>query len=122
MTASHFSFSALRLVSLNGLVAVLAGCAAIAPTASPPPNDPVTLRINVFQGSSNIPIYMAMERGDFARRGITPVLQFTPNSTQQREGLTTGKFEIAVAAVDNAVAVIEVAKKTLSSLLAVTAA
>jgi ABC-type nitrate/sulfonate/bicarbonate transport system substrate-binding protein len=54
---------------------------------------------------------MAIERGDFARRGITPVLQFTPNSTQQREGLATGKFEIAVAAVDNAVHVIEVAKQ-----------
>jgi len=111
LTASHFSFSALRLVSLAGLAAGLVACAAIVPTAPPPPNDPVTLRINVFRGSSNIPIYMAMERGDFTRRGITPVLQFTPNSNEQRDGLAAGKFEIAVAAVDNAVAMIEVAKK-----------
>jgi ABC-type nitrate/sulfonate/bicarbonate transport system substrate-binding protein len=71
----------------------------------------VTLRINVFQGSSNTPLYMAVERGAFARRGIAPVLQFTPNSDMQREGLALGRFEIAVAAVDNAVAMIEVAKK-----------
>ena len=111
MTAKPSSFRRLGLALLVGLATVLAGCAALAPLAPPPPNDPVTLRINVFRGSSNIPIYMAMERGDFARRGITPVLQFTPNSTQQREGLAAGKFDIAVAAVDNAVHVIEVAKQ-----------
>lgn len=111
MTAKPSSFRSLGLACLLGLATVLAGCAALAPVTPPPPNDPVSLRINVFRGSSNIPIYMAMERGDFARRGITPVLQFTPNSTQQREGLAAGKFDIAVAAVDNAVHVIEVAKQ-----------
>ena len=96
------------LASLALACTWLAGCAAV---SAPPPNDPVTLRINVFRGSSNIPIYMAMEDGSFSRRGITPVLQFTPNSNEQRDGLAAGKFEIAVAAVDNAVAMIEVAKK-----------
>lgn len=89
---------------------VLAGCAG-SPTAPAPPNDPVTLRVNVFRGSQNIPIYMAMERGEFAKRGITQVLQFTPNSDQQREGLAAGRFDIAIAALDNAVAMIEVAKR-----------
>lgn len=89
---------------------VLASCA-VSPPAPVPPNDPVTLRVNVFRGSQNIPIYMAMERGEFTRRGITQVLQFTPNSDQQREGLAAGRFDIAVAALDNAVAMIEVAKK-----------
>lgn len=88
--------------------AVLSACTAFSP---PPPNDPVTLRVNVFRGASNIPIYMAIDSGAFARRGITPVLQFTPNSDMQRDGLAAGRFEIAVAAVDNAVAMIEVAKK-----------
>ena len=92
-------------------VAMLAGCAgSTADVSPPPPNDSVTLRVNVFRGASNIPIYMAQERGYFAKRGITPVLQFTPNSDQQREGLAAGRFEIAHAAVDNAVAMIEVAK------------
>jgi ABC-type nitrate/sulfonate/bicarbonate transport system substrate-binding protein len=64
----------------------------------------------VFRGGSNIPIYMALEKGYFSRRGITVNLQFTPNSSQQRSGLAAGKFDIAHAAVDNAVAMIEVAK------------
>lgn len=90
-----------------GLPLLLIGCAS-APVA--PPNDPVTLRINVFRGASNIPIYMAQEKGFFTRRGITPVLEFTPNSDQQRSGLAAGRFNIAHAAVDNTVAMIEVAK------------
>jgi ABC-type nitrate/sulfonate/bicarbonate transport system substrate-binding protein len=64
----------------------------------------------VFRGGSNIPIYMALEKGYFSRRGITVNLQFTPNSEQQRAGLAAGRFDIAHAAVDNAVAMIEVAK------------
>ncbi|MDB5965766.1 MAG: hypothetical protein JWQ72_2266 [Polaromonas sp.] len=102
---------ALRLAPCVMLAGWLAGCTGLTPAAPPPPNDPVTLRVNVFRGSSNIPIYMAIENGSFSRRGITPVLQFTPNSNEQRDGLATGRFDIAVAAVDNAVAMIEVAKK-----------
>ncbi len=100
-----------RTVSMMFLVAAAAGLSACAVASPPPPNDPVTLRINVFQGASNIPLHMAIERGGFARRGITPVLQFTPNSDMQRDGLAAGRFEIAVAGVDNAVAMIEVAKQ-----------
>jgi ABC-type nitrate/sulfonate/bicarbonate transport system substrate-binding protein len=91
------------------LTIVLAACAT--PTAQAPANDPVTLRVNVFRGGSNLPIYMAQEKGFFARRGIKTELQFTPNSDQQRAGLADGRFEVAHAAVDNAVAMIEVAKK-----------
>ena len=98
------------VISMLSVVVGLSACA-VSPPPPAPPNDPVTLRINVFQGSSNTPIYMAIERGSFARRGITPELQFTPNSDMQREGLAVGRFDIAVAAVDNAVAMIEVAKK-----------
>jgi ABC-type nitrate/sulfonate/bicarbonate transport system substrate-binding protein len=91
------------------LALCLAACSTT-PVVQAPANDPVTLRVNVFRGASNIPIYMAIEKGYFARRGITPVMQFTPNSEQQRAGLAEGKFDIAHAAVDNAIAMIEVAK------------
>lgn len=97
--------AALALASLAA--AALAGCASAPPA---PPNDPVTLRVNLFRGASNIPIYMAQERGAFRDRNITLQLQFTPNSEEQRAGLAAGRFEIAHAAVDNAVAMVEVAK------------
>ena len=89
--------------------ALLAGCAATA-HHPPPPNDPVTLKVNVFRGSSNLPIYLAQEKGYFARRGITVEMQFTPNSNAQRQGLAAGRFDIAHAAIDNAIAMVEVAK------------
>jgi len=97
-----------KLVALS-LALALAGCASV-PQTPPPPNDPVTLRVNVFRGASNLPIYMAQEKGYFTRRGITLQMLFTPNSTEQRSGLAAGRFEIAHAAVDNTVAMIEVAK------------
>ena len=90
-------------------LSLLVSCSATAPIIVPA-NTPETLRVNVFRGGSNIPIYMALEKGYFSRRGITVNLQFTPNSSQQRSGLAAGKFDIAHAAVDNAVAMIEVAK------------
>ncbi|MCX7253973.1 MAG: ABC transporter substrate-binding protein [Burkholderiales bacterium] len=90
-------------------LSLLVSCAATAPIIVPA-NTPETLRVNVFRGGSNIPIYMALEKGYFSRRGITVNLQFTPNSEQQRSGLAAGRFDIAHAAVDNAVAMIEVAK------------
>lgn len=95
--------------SAVGLCTFLMSCATTSTTHAPA-NTPATLRVNVFKGGSNIPIYMALEKGYFNRRGITVDLQFTPNSIEQRTGLAAGKFDIAHAAVDNAIAMIEVAK------------
>jgi len=99
----------IRLALATLSVALISGCA-LTPQHAPPPNDPVTLKVNVFRGSSNIPIYLAQENGYFSRRGLTIEMQFTPNSTAQRQGLAAGRFDIAHAAVDNAIAMIEVAK------------
>ena len=83
--------------------AVLAACA----SAPPPPPPERTLRVNVFPGSTNAPILIGMERGIFAKYRLTIELQNTPNSDEQRAGLAAGKFDIAHAAVDNAVAMVE---------------
>jgi ABC-type nitrate/sulfonate/bicarbonate transport system substrate-binding protein len=69
-----------------------------------------TVRVNVFPGISNLGLYAAQAQGMFAKRGLNVPVEFTPNSQAQREGLAAGKFEIAHAAVDNAIAMIEVAK------------
>jgi ABC-type nitrate/sulfonate/bicarbonate transport system substrate-binding protein len=73
----------------------------------------VLLRVNIFNTSSNLPLFAAMEKGYFAQRGLTIEVQNTPNSDQQRAGLAAGKFEIAHAAVDNAVAMIEAGNNAL---------
>lgn len=73
--------------------------------------EPTPLRVNVFPGAQNLPIYIGLAQGIFEKHGLKVDLQFTPNSDAQRSGLAEGKFEIAHAAVDNAVAMAEVAKK-----------
>jgi ABC-type nitrate/sulfonate/bicarbonate transport system substrate-binding protein len=86
----------------------LTGCAGTA--SKPPANDPATLRVNVFRSATNIPLYMAEEKGAFAKRNLRIELQFTPNSSEQRAGLAAGRSDIAHTAADNAVAMVEVAK------------
>lgn len=65
------------------------------------------LRVNIFNTSSNLPLLAALEKGYFAQRDLTIEVQNTPNSDEQRAGLAAGRFDIAHAAVDNAVAMIE---------------
>jgi ABC-type nitrate/sulfonate/bicarbonate transport system substrate-binding protein len=96
------NFVQLRAVSLATLL-VLAGHS-YAPAAE------TRLRVNVFANPQNIALYAAREKGFFARRGLAVEIQFTPNSRAQRTGLVQGAFEIAQAAVDNAVALVDVEK------------
>ena len=65
------------------------------------------LRVNIFNTSSNLPLLAAVAKGCFVQRGLTIEIQNTPNSDEQRAGLASGKFDIAHAAVDNAVAMME---------------
>jgi ABC-type nitrate/sulfonate/bicarbonate transport system substrate-binding protein len=91
----------------DGLKALQTFALAASGGAAAAPETP--LRVNVFPGSPNLPIFTGLERGIFARHGLKVDLQNTPNSQAQRAGLADGKFEIAHAAVDNAVAMVETA-------------
>jgi ABC-type nitrate/sulfonate/bicarbonate transport system substrate-binding protein len=82
------------------LVAGIDGAAELAP-----------LRVNVFPGAQNLPIFAGVAKGVFEMRGLKVDVQFTPNSDQQRKGLAEGAFEIAHAAVDNAIHMVEAAKQ-----------
>ena len=68
------------------------------------------VRVNVFAGLANLGLYAAQAQGFFAKRGLAVEVQFTPNSQAQRDGLAQGRLEIAHAAVDNALAMVDVAK------------
>lgn len=69
--------------------------------------DPRPVRVNVFPGGFNWGLYVAVDRGLFARRGLDVVIEATPNSVAQMTGLAAGRFEIAMTAVDNIVAYVE---------------
>jgi ABC-type nitrate/sulfonate/bicarbonate transport system substrate-binding protein len=68
------------------------------------------VRVNTFPTARSLPFYVGVEKGFFAKHGVKLELEFTENSKSQREGLASGKFEVVHSAVDNAIAMIEVAK------------
>src|SRR6266849_4261824 len=71
----------------------------------------IALRVNAFPNAKALPLHAGVAKGIFARHGLALQLSFTENSTLQREGLAAGEFDLVHSAVDNAVAMVEVAKK-----------
>ncbi len=61
----------------------------------------------VFPGGFNWPIWVAQEKGYFAKGGIEVALTPTPNSVFQLTGLIDGRFDIAMTAIDNVIAYME---------------
>jgi ABC-type nitrate/sulfonate/bicarbonate transport system substrate-binding protein len=55
-------------------------------------------------------LFVAADKGFFQKRGLDVEIAFTPNSVALRDGLAANAHQIVHAAVDNAVAMIEVAK------------
>jgi ABC-type nitrate/sulfonate/bicarbonate transport system substrate-binding protein len=84
-------------------IAGISSCVAAEPEA--------TLRVQVFPGAVNIPIIVGIEEGIFAKQGLKIELTNTPDSDSLRSGLADGKFEIAHAGVDNAIAMVETSGK-----------
>jgi ABC-type nitrate/sulfonate/bicarbonate transport system substrate-binding protein len=72
---------------------------------------PVPLHVNTFPTARSLPFYVAVDRGYFLMHGLKVTLDFTESSERQRAGLADGSIDIVHAAVDNAVAMIEVAKE-----------
>ena len=57
-----------------------------------------------FPGAPNLPIFAALEHGDFHANGVDLRMEITPSSTYQIENLMSGRFRIAGTAFDNVVA------------------
>jgi ABC-type nitrate/sulfonate/bicarbonate transport system substrate-binding protein len=78
-------------------------------TASPAPaaNELQPVSVIVFPGGFNWPIWIAQDKGYFARGGIEVVLTPTPNSVFQLTNLIDGTFDIAMTAIDNVIAYME---------------
>ena len=84
-------------------------CAAMFGTMSAAPAQ-THLKVMVFPGLSNFSIFAAEHKYLFAKHGLAVELLNTPNSDVLRNGLAKGDHQIAHAAVDNAVAMVELAK------------
>jgi len=87
-----------------GILVLLAGLSAGAFPQTP-------LRVKMFPGVQALPVIAAASQGIFERHGLKVETLFTASSQEQRDGLAAGDFQIAQAAVDNAVAMVELAHK-----------
>jgi ABC-type nitrate/sulfonate/bicarbonate transport system substrate-binding protein len=86
-------------------LAVTAGAALAAPAVRAQVPQPIQLI--TFPGGFNWPIWVAMEKGFFARHGVQVALMPTPNSVFQLTNLIGGRFDMAVTAIDNVIAYME---------------
>lgn len=104
----------MRIRHSFGMAVAAAACAAVAgpALAQQPP-----LKIILFPGLSNLAILSAQHNGFFAKRNIAVEVINTPNSSELRNGLAEGRYQIAHAAVDNAVAQIENQKVDASIIM-----
>jgi ABC-type nitrate/sulfonate/bicarbonate transport system substrate-binding protein len=68
-----------------------------------------SLHINVFPGVQNLPNFAAEHNGFFDRHGLSVETTFTKSSEQQRSELASGVCSIAHSAVDNALAMADIA-------------
>lgn len=91
-------FRRIASIAILAVAALAAGCAT---TPAGPPKD---VSVIVFPGGFNWPIWAAQEKGFFERSGVKVTTTNTPNSTFQLTNLITGKFDIAMTAIDNLVA------------------
>jgi ABC-type nitrate/sulfonate/bicarbonate transport system substrate-binding protein len=67
------------------------------------------LKMKMFPGVQSLPVIAAAENGLFARHGLKVEVLYTMNSQEQRDGLAKGEFHIMQSAVDNAIAMAELA-------------
>ena len=92
-------------------VILMLSVAAMAGADSPAQAAEAMIRVNTFPNAKALPVYVGITRGFFAKHGLTVEVEHTESSQSQRAGLAAGRFQIAQAALDNAVAMIEVAKR-----------
>lgn len=101
MTAGAMLQNSRMLSSLLALAVLVAA----APARAEAPVAKLT--VNVFPGGFNWPLFVARDKGFFAARGLDVEVQPTTGSIVQMSGLASGKFDIAMTAIDNVVAYVE---------------
>ena len=82
----------------RAIAAALLACVAFGADAAQ------SLRVIVFPGGFNWPLWVGKEKGFFVARDLDVDIVPTPNSVFQMQGLAAGKFDIAFSTVDNVVA------------------
>jgi ABC-type nitrate/sulfonate/bicarbonate transport system substrate-binding protein len=75
------------------------------------------LRTMVFAGIQNLPLFAAEAKGFWAKHQLKIEQLIAPNSGELRNGLAEGRYQIVHGGVDNAVAMMDVAKVDIAVLM-----
>lgn len=93
-----------RRTVLGGAAAALAACAEFPRSPAAASALAREVKVIVFPGGFNWPLWVASAKGFFAGQGLSVQLTPTPNSTFQLTGLIRGEYDIAMTAIDNIIA------------------
>jgi ABC-type nitrate/sulfonate/bicarbonate transport system substrate-binding protein len=91
----------------SGMFCLLAAAALMVGFAQPARAAGITLNVIIFPGVQDLPFFVAIEKGFFGEQGLDVRITLTGSSTELRDGLAAGKYQIAHTAADNAVAMVE---------------
>jgi ABC-type nitrate/sulfonate/bicarbonate transport system substrate-binding protein len=80
------------------------GSMALSPRIAFAQSAPANVRISYFGVASNLPIWVGIAKGFFAKQNLNVTAEITPNSIYQFQHLTSGDYDIAITAMDNVVA------------------
>jgi ABC-type nitrate/sulfonate/bicarbonate transport system substrate-binding protein len=93
----------------RALIVVWTAAAALAACLASFAQKPALEKVRVVCLNRPLAVVVAQTRGFFARRGIEVELDVAPNSETVRGNLASGKDDVAFLAVDNSVAMVELA-------------
>ena len=65
------------------------------------------ITIVTFAGATNLPVWIAQDRGFFAKEGLAVTHEITRGSTPAMRGLMDGKYQFGSSALDNTIAIAE---------------
>jgi ABC-type nitrate/sulfonate/bicarbonate transport system substrate-binding protein len=86
------------------LLALVAWMASGAQAQAPAPAPVTPLRVVVFDGGWNLPLWAGQRQGYFESNGVSVQIAYTPNSGALVGGLYDGRYDIAIATIDNFIA------------------
>jgi ABC-type nitrate/sulfonate/bicarbonate transport system substrate-binding protein len=81
--------------------------AGLAVTSVIPASAQMKVSVVTFTGSTNLPIWVAIDKGFFAKEGLDVTHEITRGSAAQMQGLMEGKYQFGSSALDNTIAYAE---------------
>jgi ABC-type nitrate/sulfonate/bicarbonate transport system substrate-binding protein len=63
-----------------------------------------TIRLEIFPGGGNLPIWIGQDKGWFAEAGLDVTVSLTPGSVQQLPKLINGHCDLVLTLIDNVIA------------------